>query len=204
MYKLERLPYNYDALEPYIDTHTLGLHHNKHQQNYLNKLNALLIKNNYDFKYSIEELAQNIDKMNFDNKEDIMFNLGGVVNHNIYFKSMSPNKNMPNVILNDMVNRKFGNLDNFKKEFKEKALSLKGSGYTFLVVDDNNNLDIINLSNQDSSYFHDLTPLIALDMWEHAYYINYENKKDIYVDNFFDVLDFSQANNKILELNLKK
>ena len=96
MYKLSELPYDYDSLEPFIDTHTLGLHKNKHQKNYLNKLNELLVKNNYDFKYPIIELPFYINELNINNKEDIMFNLGGVINHDIYFYSMSKNKTSPN------------------------------------------------------------------------------------------------------------
>ena len=193
MYKLNKLPYEYDALEPYIDTHTLGLHHNKHQKNYLNKLNELLIKNNYDFKYSLEELSKHINEFDESDRKDILFNLGGVINHNIYFNSISPNKIMPNNNLMKLINDKYGSYDNFKKEFKISALSIKGSGYTYLVLD-GNDINIVNLLNQDNPYNYNYIPLIGLDMWEHAYYINYENKKDIYIDNFFDVIDFSMAN----------
>lgn len=193
MYKLENLPYEYDSLEPYIDTHTLGLHKNKHQKNYLNKLNELLIKNNYDFKYKLEELPKHINEFSEKDRENILFNLGGVINHNIYFKSMSPKKELPNNNLLKEINSKFGSYDNFKKKFKDKALSIKGSGYTFLVLK-GNELDIVNLLNQDNPYNYNYIPIIALDMWEHAYYINYENKKDIYIDNFFEVIDFENAN----------
>ena len=96
MYILKALPYEYDELEPFIDTHTLGLHKNKHQANYLKKLNDLLLKNNYDFRYSLENLTKNINEFSFNNKEDILFNLGGVINHDLYFNSMSPNKILPN------------------------------------------------------------------------------------------------------------
>ncbi|MBR1376880.1 MAG: superoxide dismutase [Bacilli bacterium] len=193
MYILKELPYEYDALEPFIDTHTLGLHKNKHEKNYLNKLNELLIKNNYDFRYSLEELAKHINNFDINNKEDILFNLGGVINHEIYFNSMNPNKVMPNEMLTKLLNGKYGNYENFKKEFKEKALSIKGSGYTFLVLN-GNDIEIVNLLNQDNPYNHNYIPLIGLDMWEHAYYINYENKKDIYIDNYFEVVNFSIAN----------
>lgn len=191
MYKLDKLPYEYDLLEPYIDTHTLGLHKNKHQQNYLNKLNELLINENYNFKYSLEELPKHINE--FKNKEDILFNLGGVINHNIYFKSISTNKELPNDNLMNEINKKYGNYENFKKEFKKQALLIKGSGYTYLVLN-GLNLEIINILNQDNPYNYNYVPLISLDMWEHAYYINYENKKDLYIDNFFEVIDFSAAN----------
>lgn len=193
MYKLESLPYEYEALEPYIDTHTLGLHHRKHQQNYLNKLNELLEKNNTNKNYSLTELSKHILEFDLKDQENIMFNLGGVINHNIYFKSMSPQKEKPNSILLSKITKQFNSFDHFKKLFKEKALSLKGSGYTFLVLD-KNELKIINLSNQENPYFYNYIPLIGLDLWEHAYYLNYENKKDIYIDNFFEVMDFKEAN----------
>lgn len=193
MYTLEKLPYDYDALEPFIDTHTLGLHKNKHQLNYLIKLNELLLKNNYDYKYSLEELPKHLDELKSD-KEDILFNLGGVINHNLYFKSMSPDKVLPNINLLNLINDKYGSYDIFKDEFKRLALSLKSSGYTYLVINEKNELEIINILNQDNPYNYDYVPLISLDVWEHAYYINYENKRDLYIDNFFNVIDFSNAN----------
>lgn len=192
MYKLKKLPYEYDALEPYIDTHTLGLHYNKHQKNYLNKLNELLLKNNYDFKYLLEELPRHVNEFKSDT-EDILFNLGGVINHNLYFSSMSPKKELPNDLLLREITNNFGSFESFKEEFKKSALSIKGSGYTFLVLN-NEKLKIVNLLNQDNPYNYYYAPLLALDMWEHAYYINYENRKDIYIDNFFDIVDFSMAN----------
>ena len=194
MYLLSKLPYEYEALEPFIDTHTLGLHKNKHQANYLNKLNELLKKNNYDYRYSLIELVKHINEFNNKDREDILFNLGGVINHDIYFNSMSPEKEKPNNILMGMINSKYGSFDNFKKEFKNSALKIKGSGYTFLVLNSDNNLEIVNLLNQDNPYNYDYIPLIGMDMWEHAYYINYENKKDLYIDNFFEVMDFKMAN----------
>ena len=193
MYKLKKLPYEYEELEPFIDTHTLGLHKNKHQASYLNKLNVLLIKNNYNFELSLINLIKNINNFNFNDKEDILYNLGGVINHDLYFNSMSPKKTLPNNNLLNLINKTFGSYNNFKIKFKESALSIKGSGYTFLVLD-GNELKIINLLNQDNPYNYNYIPLIALDMWEHAYYINYENKKDIYIDNFFEVIDFYMAN----------
>jgi len=184
MYKLNPLPYEYDALEPFIDIHTLALHHKKHQKNYLDKLNALLISNNYDFRYSLLELSKHINEFSINTREDILFNLGGVINHDIYFRSMSSNKDLPNNIVLQMINNTFLSYNNFKKVFKAKALSLKGSGYTFLVLK-NNNLEIINLFNQDNPYNYDYIPIIGIDMWEHAYYLNYKNNKDLYIDNFW-------------------
>lgn len=198
MYKLKNLNYDYDSLEPFIDTHTLGLHRNKHQQGYLNKLNNLLIKNYYDFKYQIEELPNHIMEFSSMDHNDIMFNLGGVLNHNIYFNSMSSNKIEPNIILKKKIENTFQTVEELKNKMKEQALLLQGSGYIFLVLDQNN-LKIITLKNQETPYYYGYIPLIALDMWEHAYYLNYKNNKSEYIDNFFSVLDFQFANEQVMK-----
>ena len=194
MYKLPILPYLFQDLEPYVDTHTMGLHYHKHEMNYLNKLNLLLIKNNYDYKYPIEELIYHIDEFPIEDREDILYNLGGVLNHNLYFKSVSPKRVLPSGKLKDDIESKYGSVDKFLLEFKNKALELKGVGYTFLVVNDNGTLDIINLSNQDLPQLLGYIPLLNMDMWEHAYYLNYKNEKSNYIDNFFLIVDFTNAN----------
>ncbi|MDD6223704.1 MAG: superoxide dismutase [bacterium] len=194
MYQLEPLPYLYQDLEPYMDTHTMGLHYHKHAQNYLNKLNQLLVKNNADHQYSITELPQHIEEFSQSDREDILFNLGGVLNHDIYFKSMSQNPTQASPELKEGIINDFGSIDSFKQQLKQLALSLKGSGYTFLVMDQNNRLILMNFLNQETPYSYNLIPLIALDLWEHAYYINYENKKDLYIDNFLEVMDFKNSN----------
>ena len=194
MYKLKELSYSYDTLEPYIDTHTIGLHYHKHAQNYLNKLNSILDSIHYDYRYSLEELSLHIHEFPEDVQQDILFNLGGVINHEIYFDSINPKVEKPQGAFLEQLNQSFGNYDNFKKLFKDSALKIKGSGYTFLVIDKNHNLRIINLSNQDNPYIYQFIPLINIDMWEHAYYINYENNKDTYIDNFFNIIDFSIPN----------
>lgn len=194
MYRLNPLPYDYDALEPFIDTHTLGLHYNKHQKSYLNNLNKILISNNFDFKYPIEELPLHLNEFNRKDLNDIMYNLGGVLNHANYFRSISPNKIKPSAKLSEEINKTFGDMEKFYKEFKTAALSIKGSGYTFLVINQSGKLQIVNLLNQDNPYFYNMVPLLTLDMWEHAYYLNYKNLKAEYIDNFFEILDFELAN----------
>lgn len=194
MYQICKLPYSYSSLEPFIDTHTLGLHYQKHQKGYLKKLNELLTKNNYNFQYPMELLSYHIEEFPLTDRGDILFNLGGVLNHIIYFHSMSKQKVMPTGDFESKMLNAFESLDNFKKLFKESALKVKGSGYTYLVLDKNNNLVIINTLNQDCPYFHKLIPLLCIDLWEHAYYINYENKRDLYIDNFFEIMDFKFAN----------
>lgn len=194
MYKLKKLPYLFESLEPYIDTHTLGLHYNKHQKNYLKKLNQLLQNNNYNYEYPIELLSYHLNEFKEEDRNNILFNLGGVLNHTIYFESLSNKHEMPsNELLNKILDN-FNSLDNFKTLFKESAMNLKGSGYTYLILDQDNNLQIMNFTNQDCPCFHNLIPLLCIDLWEHAYYINYENNKDLYIDNFFDIIDFNYAN----------
>lgn len=195
MYTLKPLPFNYQDLEPYIDTHTMGLHYNKHQKNYLKNLNELLQKNNFNFSYPIEDLYKHLNEFNSKDLRNIIFNLGGVVNHNLYWNSISPkNKEKMNKSLLDKIKSKYGSFDEFKNFFIRKALELKGSGYTFLVMDKNKNIDIINTSNQDNPLLFDLIPLFVVDLWEHAYYINYESYKQNYLDNFFEIANFSYAN----------
>lgn len=197
MYKLQDLPFLYQDLEPYIDTHTVGLHHNKHERNYLNNLNNLLIKNNYHFNYNINELIYHINEFPIIDKENILFNLGGVLNHNLYWKSINPKKRLkPNMELKKDLEDKYSNIDNFLKKFKEKALELKGSGYTFLVLNNKNELEIKNFKNQDLPQLLGYIPLFVIDMWEHAYYLNYKNNKSEYIDNFLQIADFSFANEK--------
>ena len=196
MYKLPVLPYLFHDLEPYIDTHTMGLHYHKHEQNYLNKLNALLRKNNYDYRYRIEELFYHLDDFNKEDREDILYNLGGVLNHNLYWKSISPKQDRTlKGNFKSALEKKYGSLDNFFLEFKKVALSLKGVGYTFLVVNDRGELDIINLPNQDLPMSLGYVALFNMDMWEHAYYLNYKNEKENYIDNFLLIADFTNASN---------
>ena len=196
MYELPKLLYLFQDLEPYIDTHTMGLHYHKHQQGYLNKLNDLLMKSNYDYRYTIEELPFHIMEFPKNIQEDILFNLGGVLNHNLYFNSISPKKNsFPNGKLRKKIENQFGSLDNFFAKLKENVMKLKGSGYTFLVLRNDGMLEIKNFSNQELPVLFGYIPLFNIDLWEHAYYINYENNKSNYFDNFMLIADFTNANN---------
>lgn len=195
MYTAVPLPYAYDALEPYIDTRTVGLHYEKHYHNYLNKLNALLKKNNYKNEYSKEELVQHIEMFPIGDRGDILYNLGGVLNHELYFSNMSPKKaNQPVQSILKAINAQYGDYENFKQQFLKEASYLVGSGYTFLVVNRHQELEIINLSNQETPLTYGLTPLIALDLWEHAYYLNYQNERERYMKNFFEIINFEQIN----------
>lgn len=196
MYQLPILPYNFQDFEPYIDTHTMGLHYHKHQQTYLNNLNKLLQKNNYSYNYTEEELINHINAFPKTDQEDILFNLGGVINHNLYWKSIHPTIHQkPTGNLKRQIEKQYTTYENLLNLLKENALKVKGSGYTFLVIGNNNTLEIINTKNQDSPYLYGYTPILAIDLWEHAYYINYENERARYLDNLLPLLDFTNANN---------
>ena len=194
MYEAKKL--NYNTLEPYISDRTLTIHYNNHYLNYLNNLNKILKENNYDYRYSNEELFNHLDLFDIDVRDKILFNLGGVVNHELYFSNMSLGGNIkPIGLLKEKIDTQYGNYDNFKNEFIKIANELSGSGYTFLVINENKDLQIINMPNQESPYLYGMIPLIALDLWEHAYYLDYQNNKNKYIDAFFKIIDFNNVNN---------
>lgn len=193
MYQLAMLPYSFQDLEPFIDTHTMGLHYHKHEMSYLNNLNNLLRKYNYNYIYNLSDLVYHINEFNNEDKANILFNLGGVLNHELYWKSMNKRSNLPKGKLKNKIDSQYGDFSNFWNEFKRMALSLKGSGYTFLVLRKDGNLEIINFHNQDIPSLYGYTPLFNIDLWEHAYYLNYENDRSKYIDNFREIVDFTNA-----------
>jgi len=189
------LKYTYDALIPYISPRTLMIHYNKHYLKYKENLNKLTNDNPLD-------VVKNINKYEISKRGDLLFNAGGVLNHELYFNSMNPKHTMPSGKLKIAIDEKYGNYDNFKTEFIKTSNKMVGSGYTFLVIN-KNGLDIINLSNQETPYSYDMTPLLTIDLWEHAYYLDYQNERTKYINNFFQVIDFDEAN-KLYEENTKK
>ena len=193
MYTLKSLPFEMFSLEPFIDTHTIGLHHYKHELSYLNSLNKIIAK--YNVNYKLEELYKHLNEFKDEDRNDLIFYLGGVINHELYWQSINPNnKEKPQGKLLDAINKKYGSIDNFWIEFKNLITDLKGSGYVFLVKNKNNEIDLITTSNQDSPYLFNLYPLFCIDLWEHAYYINYENDKLKYFENFKTLANFNYAN----------
>ena len=204
MYKSIVLPYNYNGLEPIIDEQTVYIHFNRHYLGYLEKLNKLLNSINYDFKYTKEELVNHIDEIPLSIRDDVLYNLGGVLNHELYFTSMSDiKKNKPIGLIEQKINSQYGNYENFKNEFIKTASYLVGSGYTFLVVNKKGDLEIINTIHQETPYLYDLKPIMTLDLWEHAYYLLYKNKRSDYILNFFEIIYFDQIN-KNYEIASKK
>lgn len=191
---------DYNSLEPYIDNKTLMLHYNVIYGSYIDKLNKLLKKNNYKDNYSLNELVDKIDIFPLEDRGEILYNLGGILNHKLYFYEISDKgNNIPyGEILKD-INKYFGSYDNFKKEFIKKALNLVGSGYTFLVMNESGNLQIINTSNEDTPYSYGFIPIIVLDLWEHSYYLKYTTNKEAYINNWFNLLDFKKINALYIE-----
>ena len=191
---------DYNSLEPYIDNKTFMLHYNAIYNSYIDKLNKLLKKNNYKDNYSLNELVDKIDMFPLGDRGEILYNLGGILNHKLYFYEISDKgNNIPyGEILKD-INKYFGSYDNFKKEFIKKSLNLVGSGYTFLVMDESGNLQIINTSNEDTPYSYGFIPIIVLDLWEHSYYLKYTTNKEAYINNWFNLLDFKKINDLYIE-----
>lgn len=190
MYILMKLPYEYNALEPDISEETVNIHYNKHHKKYNDNLNKL-IQNDI---YPLELIPQNIDKFPIEKRGEILFNAGGVLNHNLYWNSMNKIKSNPKGKLLNKINQTYGNIINFQKEFINKAKMMTGSGYTFL-VSNNDNLTIMNLPNQETPLSYGLTPLFTIDLWEHAYYLDYKNDRDKYIENFWNKANFDYASN---------
>lgn len=190
MYKLLPLNYKDNALESFISAYTINIHYNKHYQNYLNKLNEVLTKLNYDYRYDLIGLINHIDEFPLTDRDTILYNAGGVLNHELYFSNMSPNKNnIPTGKLNEAIIEKYGSYENFKAEFIKMTDYLVGSGYTMLVLN-KGELEIINTSNQETPYIYGLVPIMDIDLWEHAYYLDYQNERKNYILNFFEIVDF--------------
>ena len=188
----EKINLDYNSLEPFIDDKTLDIHYNNIYQNYMDKLIKVLKKNNYDYKYSMEELATRIDMFDINDRAEILYNLGGCLNHKLYFYCISDKKNnIPKGILKEKIEEEYGNYEEFKKLFKEKAMELKGSGFTFLVLD-RGRLKIMNFYNQDTPWYCRFIPIMNIDMWEHSYYLKYNNNRSEYIDSWFEFVDFDK------------
>ena len=189
----KRITLDYKSLDPYIDDRTLDLHYNAHYRNYTDKLNKYLNNINYDYKDSPEYLAKHIDILPMENRDEILFNLGGYLNHSLYFYNLTNKKKDIPIELLNIINKYFGSFSLFREEFIDMAMEVKGSGYTFLVMDKNNKLRIINTSNQDTPYYYGFTPIMTIDVWEHAYYLKYTYLRKKYLENIFDIIDFDKV-----------
>lgn len=195
-FELKTLPYAYDALEPYIDKETMMLHHDKHEKAYLDNLNKAISKYPELYKMGIEGMLKDLNSVPEDIRETVKNNAGGVYNHEFFWSIMSPEQNQtPAGDLLKAINKDFQSFDNFKTKFKEAALGRFGSGWAFLVKDKDGKLSIISTANQDSPISQGLTPILGIDVWEHAYYLKYQNKRGDYIDNWWNVVNWKQAEN---------
>ncbi len=192
-YKLPELPYAYDALEPHIDKETMNIHHTKHHNTYVTNLNAAVEgKSDLESK-SIEELISNLDAVPEDIRTAVRNNGGGHANHSLFWTILCPNGGgAPTGELADAIASKFGSFDQFKEEFANAAKTRFGSGWAWLVVN-NGELEVISTPNQDSPLMEGKTPILGLDVWEHAYYLNYQNRRPDYISAFFNVVKWDEV-----------
>lgn len=197
----EALPYDYNALEPYLSEEILHYHHDKHYVTYVNKLNELL-KNYPNLQnMTLEELLIHTDELPNEAKTSILNNAGGVYNHELYFACMnSSDCELPTDKLALAMNAAFGSVDQFKAEFTAAAINQFGSGYAWLILS-NGKLEIIATPNQDVPISPTVTPLLCIDVWEHAYYLQYQNRRPDYVENWFNLINWDFVGARYMSLN---
>ena len=188
-FQLPNLSYNHDALEPHIDSKTMQIHHSKHHAGYTNKLNAAIEGTDLEGK-SIEEILKNLDM----NNSAVRNNGGGYYNHCLFWEIIGPNcGGSPSGKLADAINKDFGSFDEFKSKFSAAAATRFGSGWAWLCVDSDGGLEVCSTANQDNPLMPGecgKTPILCLDVWEHAYYLNYQNRRPDYIDAFFNVINW--------------
>lgn len=189
-FELPKLPYAFDALEPHIDVRTMEIHHGKHHAGYTNNLNAAIAGTDLEGK-SIEEILKNCK-----DKPAVRNNGGGFYNHSLFWEIMSPNGGgQPTGELADAINSTFGSFDAFKEEFSKAAATRFGSGWAWLCVA-NGKLEVCSTANQDNPVMGEGcqgTPILGLDVWEHAYYLNYQNRRPDYINAFFNVINWDEV-----------
>ncbi|MDD3122274.1 MAG: superoxide dismutase [Candidatus Izemoplasmatales bacterium] len=198
-YVLNPLNYPYNALEPHIDELTMTIHHTKHHQGYVNNLNAALEKHpelHYD---NLETLLLEIDKLPFDIQTAVKNNGGGTFNHNLFFDTLKLNENgLPSGALLSEIVLTFGSFESFKDAFSNAAKTRFGSGWAWLIKNHKGALEVVSTPNQDP-VLNLGTPLLGLDVWEHAYYLKYQNRRPDYVENFFHVIDWDKVSQRFLK-----
>ncbi len=200
-HSLPKLLYGFKDLEPYIDARTMEIHYTKHHQNYINKLNEALQKHPGLFDKSAEELISNLDSVPEDIRMSVRNNGGGHVNHSLFWEILSPQKESATGAIEKAIEKTFGSFVQFKEKFSNSANTLFGSGWTWLVVKDGR-LEIVNLPGHDSPLAQDAIPILVLDMWEHAYYIKYQNRKSEYISAFFNIINWKKVN-ELYEKSIK-
>jgi len=204
-FPLMPLPYTTTALEPYIDRESLAIHHDKHLGKYVDTLNKTLQPYPQFHTWSLEKLLRNFNVLPSKIQVDVKNNAGGVFNHNLYFCLMGRGSSEPVGTIAEAIKSQFGSLEVFKEKLKEAALSQFGSGYGWLAINNSGKLSVEKTLNQDTVFTKNLYPVLLVDVWEHAYYLKYQNRRDEYFESWFKVINWEnvEENYKAI-LNLNK
>ena len=193
-FQLPPLPYPYDALEPHIDTTTMQIHHDKHHQAYVTNLNNAIAGNAELESMSIEQLLANLDKVPENIRMAVRNNGGGHANHTMFWEIMGPNGGgEPTGALAEAINTTFGSFADFKAKINDAGAKRFGSGWAWLVADAGGNLQVISTANQDSPLMQGLTPVLGVDVWEHAYYLKYQNLRPKYLEAWWNTVNWSEV-----------
>lgn len=190
---LPDLPYAYDALEPYIDEETMHLHHDKHHNTYVNNVNAALAKHP-EIGEDLEQLLSDVETIPADIRQAVINNGGGHLNHALFWELMTPEKTEPSAALAADLEATFGSFEDFKAAFTTAATSRFGSGWAWLVVNPDGKLEVTSTANQDTPISEGKTPILGIDIWEHAYYVKYRNVRPDYIKAFFSVINWNKVN----------
>ncbi len=196
-FELPKLNYSFDALEPHIDAKTMEIHYGKHHNGYTNNLNNAISGTELESK-TIEEILKNLDLDNM----ALRNNAGGYFNHNLFWEIMGPNcGGNPDGEISEAINSNFNSFENFKEEFKKAAATRFGSGWAWLCIHGDGKLEICSTPNQDNPLMENScggNPILCLDVWEHAYYLNYQNRRPDYIEAFFSLINWDEVNSKYL------
>ncbi|MBM5596700.1 superoxide dismutase [Listeria seeligeri] len=195
-YELPKLPYTYDALEPNFDKETMEIHYTKHHNTYVTKLNEAVAGHADLASKPVEELVANLDSVPEDIRGAVRNHGGGHANHTLFWSILSPNGGgAPTGNLKTAIESEFGTFDEFKEKFNAAAAARFGSGWAWLVVN-NSKLEIVSTANQDSPLSEGKTPVLGLDVWEHAYYLKFQNRRPEYIDTFWNVINWEETNKR--------
>ena len=199
-YSLPPLPYSYEALEPYIDKMTMEIHHTKHHQGYINNLNNALEKYSEFHNLELEDILKNLNQLPEEIRIAVRNNGGGHYNHTLFWEIMKPNGGgEPKGKLKEEIKKTFGSFEEFKKLFSETAIKHFGSGWAWLVITPDKKLKVYSLLNQDNPLMNGDIPIMGIDVWEHAYYLKYQNRRNEYVEAWWNVINWDKIEENLLK-----
>ena len=196
MFQLPTLPYSLDALAPYIDAETMRIHYSLHHQAYINKLNAALQDHPEALELDLVDLLKNIDSLDPSIQKAVINHGGGHHNHTLFWDALSPKQTSTQGKFKEALESKFGSLQELEKQLVKTAAGVFGSGWGYLVADSDQKLQLIQTPNQNSPLMQGLTPLLGIDVWEHAYYLNYQNRRPEYLDAILKIINWEEVSNR--------